>query len=100
LGFKGCRFPAIFGKKRSPILSIINLVKKGVFSHRFFIRTTDRIPIMERAATIVIKERGDLVVVGKGVGTVVGGREVTAVVVRTVVGTVTGAVTVNVFTPI
>ena len=43
---------------------------------------------------------GDLVVVGKGVGTVVGGREVTTVVVRTVVGTVTGAVTVNVFTPI
>ena len=41
-----------------------------------------------------------MVVVGKGVGTVVGGREVTAVVVRTVVGTVAGAVTVNVFTPI
>ena len=58
------------------------------------------IPIMERAATIVIKERGDFVVVGRGVGTVVGGREVTGAVVRTVVGTCVGAVTVNVFTPI
>ena len=35
-----------------------------------------------------IGERGDCVVVGRGVGTVVGGRVVTCAVVRTVVGTV------------
>ncbi len=53
-----------------------------------------------RAAPIGRIDRGDFVVVGRGVGTVVGGREVIAVVVRTVVGTVVaGAVTVNVFTP-
>jgi hypothetical protein len=101
-GSSVCMIPVTLCKKRTSIFfkNVINLLKKGVFSHRFFIRTTDRIPIRERAATIVIKERGDLVVVGKGVGIVVGGREVTAVVVRTVVGIVAGAVTVNVFTPI
>jgi hypothetical protein len=58
------------------------------------------IPIMESAATIGRRDMGDFVVVGRGVGTVVGGREVTGVVVRTVVGAAVGAVTVNVFTPI
>ena len=47
-----------------------------------------------------MRERGDFVVVGRGVGTVVGGRVVTGAVVGTVVGTGVGAVTVNVFTPI
>jgi hypothetical protein len=60
----------------------------------------DSKPTKERAATIGMRERGDFVVVGRGVGIVVGGREVTAVVMRTVVGAVVGAVTVNVFTPI
>ena len=60
----------------------------------------DSKPTKERAATIGMRERGDFVVVGRGVGTVVGGREVTVAVVRTVVGTCVAAVTVNVFTPI
>ena len=71
-----------------------------LFSYRFFIRTTETKPTNESAAIIGMRERGACVVVGRGVGTVVGVREVTAVVVRTVVGTVTGAVTVKVFTPI
>ena len=71
-----------------------------LFSYRFFIRTTETKPTNESATIIGMRESGAWVVVGRGVGTVVGGRVVTGVVVRTVVGAVVGAVTVNVFTPI
>jgi hypothetical protein len=57
---------------------------------------------MPSAATTVTKESGDFVGVGRGVGTVVGGRVVvTRVVAGMVVGiVVAGADTVNVFIPI
>jgi hypothetical protein len=71
-------------------------------TYRFFARLTDNIPIMPSAATTVTKERGDFDGVGRGVGTVVSGR---VVVTRVVAGmvvevVVTGADTMNVFTPI
>jgi len=43
--------------------------------HRFFVRTTDNKPIIERAATIGMRERGDAVVVG--------GRGVSAALITT-----------------
>jgi hypothetical protein len=46
-----------------------------MFLYRFFIRTTDSTPIVERAATIGRGDRGDLVFVGMAVGTIVGVRE-------------------------
>jgi hypothetical protein len=43
-----------------------------MFLYRFFIRTTDSMPIVERAATMGRRERGDWVFVGRVVGTIVG----------------------------
>jgi hypothetical protein len=46
-----------------------------MFLYRFFIRTTDSKPIVERAATTGRRDRGDWVFVGSVVGTIVGRKE-------------------------
>ena len=46
-----------------------------MFLYRFFIRTTNSKPIVERAATTGRRDRGDWVFVGMAVGTIVGVRE-------------------------
>jgi hypothetical protein len=45
-----------------------------MFLYRFFIRTTDSKPIVERAATTGRRDRGDWVFVGNVVETIVGRR--------------------------
>ena len=45
-----------------------------MFLYRFFIRTADSKPIVERAATTGRRDSGDWVFAGRVVGTIVGGR--------------------------